>query len=185
MSKINLPCIILAGGKSSRMKQDKALLSFEKSDSLAKHVYHNMCDLFEKVYISCKADKFDFKAPLILDESSTYAPTIALEAILKQFNGHVFIIAVDMPFVSKETVMTLYDAIAPTKIVIAKEGETSHNMCGFYHSDLIPSLQIAIQKEQHALHRLLRGYGAIYVDIDDHRSFTNLNTPEEYQEALK
>jgi molybdenum cofactor guanylyltransferase len=183
--KITLPCVILAGGKSSRMGQDKALLPFNQSNSLAQHMYSTMSQIFENVYISTKENKFDFDANLILDEGDVYAPTIALEAILKRFNGHVFIVAVDMPFVSKETITTLYQHLKNENIVIAKESDTLHNMCGFYHTALLPTLQKAISNEQHALYRLLKSFQANYIEIGESRSFINLNTPGEYQKALQ
>ena len=54
--------VILAGGKSSRMQQDKALLPFGEVNSLAEFQYRRLSKIFSKVYISSKYNKFDFNA---------------------------------------------------------------------------------------------------------------------------
>ena len=51
---IDTPLVIVAGGKSSRMGRDKALLPFGGYSSLAQFQYQKFLPIFEKVYISCK-----------------------------------------------------------------------------------------------------------------------------------
>jgi len=59
----DLPCILFAGGKSSRMGEDKSLLPFGGYSSLAQFQYVRLSKLFTHVSISTKtADKFDFTA---------------------------------------------------------------------------------------------------------------------------
>ena len=61
--KNSLCCVILAGGKSSRMGRDKALLPFRGFDSMTEYQIDKFKNHFKKIYISTKnRDKFHFKA---------------------------------------------------------------------------------------------------------------------------
>lgn len=55
-----IPCVILCGGKSSRMGEDKALLPFASSNSLTQYQYDRLESYFKNIYISSKIDKFSF-----------------------------------------------------------------------------------------------------------------------------
>ena len=55
-----IPCVILAGGRSARMGADKCFLDF-KAKSLIEWQFEKMSKLFASVFISCKADKFGGK----------------------------------------------------------------------------------------------------------------------------
>ena len=71
MQKFQIPCVLLCGGKSSRMGADKCFLKF-RGQSLVKWQFERLCALFENVFISCKNDKFggEFEEKmLIFDEN--------------------------------------------------------------------------------------------------------------------
>ena len=62
-------CVILAGGKSSRMGRDKTLLPFGGFATLTHYGAHKFGRIFERVFVSSKFDKFDPPLPLIKDAS--------------------------------------------------------------------------------------------------------------------
>ena len=67
----DIPCVIFAGGKSSRMKKDKSLLPFGGFDTLTQFQLFCLQKLFKTVYISCKdKSKFNFEASFIEDLKS-------------------------------------------------------------------------------------------------------------------
>jgi len=70
----HIPAIIFAGGKSSRMGRDKALLPFGGYQSLAQYQYNKLKTIFKDVYISTKKNKFDFEANLIYDTYQINSP---------------------------------------------------------------------------------------------------------------
>ncbi|HEY9190437.1 MAG TPA: NTP transferase domain-containing protein, partial [Sulfurovum sp.] len=72
--KRSIPAVIIAGGKSSRMGEDKALLPFGPYRSLAEFQYHRLSSLFETVYISAKKHKFDFSCRVIEDIHQESSP---------------------------------------------------------------------------------------------------------------
>ena len=62
-------CVILAGGKSSRMGRDKTLLPFGGFATLTHYGAHKFGRIFERVFVSSKFDKFNPPLPLVKDAS--------------------------------------------------------------------------------------------------------------------
>jgi len=182
--------VVLAGGKSSRMGRDKALLPFGGYETLAEYQYRRLERLFPKVSISTRDDKFGFTAPLILDgvdgESS---PMIALSSILSSIDGEmVFLLGVDMPFVSEDVILTLVDeassARADTDIVVAVGERGREPLCALYRASLLPVVEDMVERGNHRMKALLDESLCREVHIGDIGCFDNLNRPQEYMEAL-
>ncbi len=193
MSELNIPfdipCVIFAGGKSSRMGQDKSLLPFGGFSSLAEYQYHRLSKLFSDVYISAKENKFDFEAQIIEDAQSdnVFAPTAGFEAMFKALKDErVFVLSVDTPFVGEDEIRELLkNDRKELDAVIAKTASGSHPMCGIYHRSLLPSFERMLQEENHRLGQLLKNSKTKFVDFNDETPFTNLNNPHEYEAARK
>ena len=100
--------VIFAGGKSSRMGKDKALLPFGKYSTLAEFQQVKLNTLFDKVYISAKENKFDFDCMVIEDNYADNSPLVGLISVFETLGvEEVFILSVDAPFVNKETIQKL------------------------------------------------------------------------------
>ncbi|MEA1919298.1 MAG: molybdenum cofactor guanylyltransferase MobA [Campylobacterota bacterium] len=185
-----LPCVIFAGGKSSRMGEDKSLLPFGGYKTLSEYQYRRMKKLFKEVSISAKsADKFDFTCKVIEDskEAQTFAPTAGFVAMFKALHvKRVFVLSVDSPFVDEKVIQALIDADSDDlDAVICKTETGSHPMCGIYHSSLHVRFQEMLDHDDHRLGKLLAKSKTKYLFFENETPFTNLNHPHEYQEALK
>ena len=186
---IQTPCIIFAGGKSSRMGEDKALLPFGDKPTLIQFQYERLKKIFQYVYISCKdTKKFNFEADFIEDilTDDTYAPTAGFISIFNALHvSKIFVLSVDTPFVSKQEI----EAILKYKdeevdVVIAATPNTIHPMCGLYSRALKSKFQNMLQKNEHKLTKLLKDSNTLFVEFENESNFLNLNNPNEYQEAL-
>ena len=184
----SIPCVIFAGGRSSRMGSDKALLPFGDASSLIEFQYRRLSRLFEKVYISTKDDKFDFRAPLILDLPSEmqYAPTAGFVAMFQKLDAEVlFVISVDTPFVETAQIQTLIAAYEDQDAVIAKTEHGIHPICGLYHRRLLPRFEKMMNTQNHRLGQLLKEAETTFITFEDESRFSNLNHPHEYEAACK
>ena len=182
---IKIPCVIFAGGKSSRMGKDKSLLPFKES-SLAKFQYDRLKKIFSKVYISTKTEKFDFKASLIFDKSKIYAPTVAFETIFEKFE-EFFAISVDTPFIDKKIIEKIINEAQKNKnfdAVIAKT-DFPHPLIGVYRKSILPNILNEIKKENYKLNYILKISKTLFVDFDEEESFFNINYIKDYEKALK
>jgi len=192
MSKQNIPfhisCVIFAGGKSSRMGQDKSLLPFGGFSSLTEYQYQRLTKLFDNVYISAKEKKFGFDAEIIEDTptDNLYAPTAGFEAMFKKLDDErVFVLSVDTPFVGKEEIRALLKNDSKSvDAVIAETATGSHPMCGIYHRSLLPSFEMMLKEDNHRLGQLLKRTKTKFVMFENEEAFANLNHPHEYEEAL-
>jgi molybdopterin-guanine dinucleotide biosynthesis protein A len=179
--------VIVAGGKSSRMQTDKALLPFGGFGSLAEFQYARLSQYFSKVYLSSKEDKFDFKAPIIQDVNNCSSPLVALVSIFETLScKEVFVLSVDAPFVSREVIERLYEAREPNDDVIVVE--STHGLeplCAIYRRTILPHAKRALKENQHRLQSLFAQLSVKKVFIDEEKFFVNLNYREEYEEANK
>lgn len=186
---INIPCVIFAGGKSSRMGEDKALLPFANDTTLTEFQYSRLSKIFSHVYISCKdKSKFDFEASFIEDiqTDGIYAPTVGFISSFEQLQDNSFFaLSVDTPFINKAIITKIVDYDNNSSdATIASLHSNMQPMCGIYHRSLEIKFQQMLRDKKHKLGFLLKNANTKFVDFEDEKAFLNLNNPQEYQEAL-
>jgi len=187
---IDIPCVIFAGGKSSRMGEDKSLLPFGGFNTLIEFQYSRLCKIFTTVYISCKnSNKFDFDAMFIQDDKrdKTFAPTAGFVAAFKELKeDSFFAISVDSPFINEEIITTLLNASSKNfDAIIARTTQGIQPLCGIYTRSLQEAFSLMQKEDNHKLGFLLKKSNTHYVSFKDESPFLNLNHPHEYEEALK
>ncbi|MEA2099764.1 MAG: molybdenum cofactor guanylyltransferase MobA [Campylobacterota bacterium] len=185
----DIPCVIFAGGKSSRMGEDKSLLPFGDFDTLTEFQLSRLNKIFKTVYISCKdSTNFDFKANFIEDikTDSIYAPTAGFVAIFDKLKDEkFFVLSVDSPFVGeseiKEIILNDNKEVDAT---IAKTEFGIQPMCGIYHRSLESKFTEMLESNNHKLGFLLKSSNTTFINFENEKPFLNLNHPHEYEEAL-
>jgi molybdopterin-guanine dinucleotide biosynthesis protein A len=184
--KYNTPLIIFAGGKSSRMGQDKALLPFGKQSTLSEFQHERLSKLFKKVYISAKENKFDFKVKVIEDRYKDSSPLVAIISIFETLKvDKVFILSVDAPFIDKEIIDKLLNANNRFDAVVAKSKSGIQPLCGVYKRSVLPIAKEHLKQKNHRLNNLLKKVETQFIPFEDDSLFLNLNHPHEYEKALK
>jgi len=179
--------VILAGGKSSRMQRDKALLPFGRYSSLAEFQQKRLSKIFSKVYISSKNNKFDFEVEVIEDRYEDSSPLVALVSIFEELEEveEVFLLSVDAPFVSKMVIDTLYKNNRSVDVVVAESNNGLEPLCAIYHRSCLIEAKRALEVNQHRLQSLFEKLNVKKVKIEDLSAFMNLNYPSEYETAQK
>lgn len=184
--KYNIPLIIFAGGKSSRMGQDKALLPFGEYKTLSEFQYKRLSKLFKKVYISAKENKFDFEANVIEDKHKESSPLVGIISIFETLKvDKVFILSVDAPFVNKEVIDRLINTNNRFDAVVAKSKSGVQPLCGVYKRSVLPIAQEHLKDKNHRLQSLLKKVDTQFVPFKEDALFLNLNHPHEYEKAQK
>jgi len=179
----NIPAVIFAGGKSSRMKEDKALLPFEKYKTLSEFQYKKLQKYFHHVYLSSKKNKFDFDCEVLLDTHIEHSPLVALVSIFEKLDAeNIFILSVDAPLVDNsiftklfQNFDTQYDAI------IAQSPHGLQPLCGIYNRSIITKAKQSLSKDMHKLTHLLKNTHTQVIHFDNEDLFTNLNFRHEYE----
>lgn len=182
----DIACVILAGGKSSRMGQDKALLPFQGYNSLIEYQYKKFKKIFKYVYISSKTDKFDFACDIIYDTSTKSSPMIALQSIFDFIDTQkVFIITVDLPFLEKDSIKSIIKSSKNFEITIPFDGEREHYLCGIFNISTKETVNYLLSENIHKIQSLIKNVNNYKgVELLYPKQFFNINTPQEYNKAI-
>lgn len=181
----NKVAVIMAGGKSSRMKKDKALLPFGSYSSLAEYQYRRLSKIFPSVYLSAKINKFDFEVPLLMDKYLGSSPLVALVSIFESLEvNEVFVLSVDAPFVEESVIEKLYNASCDHyDVVLAQSKKGVEPLCAIYHRSFLKEAKSALSQDQHRLQSLFDSLNVKKVLIENEAYFMNMNYPEDYEKA--
>ena len=180
-------CIILAGGKSSRMQievnQDKTLMPFGKFDTIVEYQIDRLKSHFDEVYISTKEkDKFEYEK-ILIDKYPNYSPIYAIKSIFETTDlDEFFILSADTPLVSLESMDRIILDSCDFDISVAKT-DFRHNLCGVYKRAVVPTIDKMIEDDIEKLGYLVQNTNSTYVEFDDEDEFININTFEEYKKA--
>lgn len=189
MVHVPLPLVIIAGGKSSRMGSDKALLPFGGCATLTQFQLQRLKPFFQSLHVSAKSRaKFNFDASFIEDTASyqEHSPLVALLSILEYFQIPVCVLSVDTPFVTPEVFETLYANFNDeTDALVATSSSSSHQLCAIYSPSIIPVIRTLLERNEHKIRSVLAQSRTRFVSFQDDALFFNVNHPDEYEEAKK
>ena len=184
--------VILAGGQSKRMGQDKASLVFEGQTLLAR-AEQSLTPLFEHVVVSTRQKRSDTKLPQVLDDSEYRAPMMGIVSAFEAVEADwLFVVGVDMPFISADLVKYMakhregYDAVA-----LHVDG-MAQPLCCFYHRHALPAMGQHIKQGKRSLKCLLETLNTYCIPEQEARlydaklrSLVSLNTVADVQQWSK
>lgn len=203
---MNIGCVILAGGKSTRMGTDKALLKYE-----GKYFIEQISDelLWFEERIVARGNNCNFSKTIetmwkvIPDFYPDHGPIGGLHAALSTCRSEaLFVVTCDMPLVKSELARRLcavmqtadtgemwedmdgehveaYDAV----ISVGDDGKI-HPLCGVYRKSVLPILEEQIVSGQNRVMEALKKMRVKYVTIDssvEAQQLSNINTPKDYE----
>ncbi|MEX0268890.1 molybdenum cofactor guanylyltransferase [Leptolyngbyaceae cyanobacterium UHCC 1019] len=145
--------IILAGGQSSRMGRDKALIRVEGIPLLQRTCAIALQRAPEVFVVTSALRDYSkvvpdrcilIKEPLLANESKPQGPLVGFIQGLKQVKTEwVLLLACDLPRLNQEILQRWMLQLPPINDVIAllPQGEKGWEpLCGFYRTDCLPSL---------------------------------------------
>ena len=169
------------------MGEDKSLLPFASSNSFTQYQYDRLKPYFKNIYLSSKVNKFTFinNEKIIFDENKDiFSPILALQTIFKKLNNQkVFIITVDTPFVSLESISKLINESKDVDICVAKT-EKIHNLCGVFSSSISESINTMVESDIHKIGYLLKNNNTKMIEFLNDDEFMNINNKEDYSNSL-
>ncbi|GAA8572685.1 molybdenum cofactor guanylyltransferase MobA [Helicobacter pylori] len=186
----NIPCVLLAGGKSSRfitnnIQINKALMPFESYFSLLEHQYTRLLKLFKKVIISTKKS-YELNAPYLLEkESDLFSPLFGIyNAFLTLQTPYIFFIPIDTPLVSFESIKALC-GIKNFSVIYAKSPTKEHYLISLWHQNNLNALSYALKTQNYRLSDLVKNTSSIAMHFNKEEEFLNLNTLKDYELAVQ
>jgi molybdopterin-guanine dinucleotide biosynthesis protein A len=160
---------VLAGGRSSRMGTDKALLQLGGKPLIA-HAVAKVRSLCADVTILSSNTALASYAPLLADTHPNCGPIGGLEAaLLHSPHAWNLFLSVDMPFVPTDLLRTwlsysLYRQDAARIHLLRTKDGPQPGLC-LVHRDILPSLTASIARREY---KLLRAFQAAAAEIATH-----------------
>lgn len=184
--------LILAGGDSRRMGQDKAALVLDGKTLLA-HVTDTMQQVFPKVIVSVRQLRAEVDAPQVCDEQQASGPLAGLITGLAQAGTPwVFAVACDMPFVNEAVVLHLASCRGGHQAVVPLVDGYPQPLAAFYATSALETMRANLAAGDRSLRGVLDKLDVRYVseaelrECDPQlRSFFDLDTPQDFQAAKK
>lgn len=184
--------VILAGGQSSRMGANKALLDFG-GETLIGRVARQFSAWFDQVVVVTNSpEQYAFLGlPMTGDRIPGLGPLGGLEAGLSASRfEHAFFAACDMPFLSEGLIRYLLAAAPGHEIVVPRIGGEFEPMHAVYTRSCLPAITANLDARRL---KLLRIFEAVRVRVVEEseirpfgapeRLFFNCNTPEDLAQA--
>ncbi|HEY9851800.1 MAG TPA: molybdenum cofactor guanylyltransferase [Leptolyngbyaceae cyanobacterium] len=147
--------LILVGGKSSRMGQDKALIPWQGIPMLTR-VCQVASECCQQVYVLTPwqeryQDIITENCQFILETNPGQGPLVGLAEGMSQINTNwVLLLACDLPILEKNIIQTWINQLTdlPSNVLafVPRQDELWQPMCGFYRRESLPELQKFIQQ---------------------------------------
>ncbi|WP_404452792.1 molybdenum cofactor guanylyltransferase [Virgibacillus necropolis] len=186
--------VILAGGHSTRMGTNKALLPLHNR-TVIEHIADEMKSISDEIVINSNdASLFSYLGlPIVEDRYKDQGPLAGIEAILSQVDSDVFLIsACDTPFVNQQVYLYLLEQLEGFDAVIPIHKEKMHPLSGVYCRNIVNKLQSQLDSGERKVKLLFEHIHVKYVDefpgipykeLEKH--FFNMNNPVQYEEAKR
>jgi molybdopterin-guanine dinucleotide biosynthesis protein A len=184
--------LILAGGDSRRMGQDKASLVLQ-GKTLLEHVTTTMRQVFSKVIVSVRQPRVGVELPQVCDEVSASGPLAGLVAGLAQAKTPwVFAVACDMPFITPALVQGLAALRGQHQAVVPVVDGHLQPLAAFYATSALATLRASLAGDDRSFRGALQKLDVRYVSeaellkMDPQlRSFFDLDTPQDFDAAQR
>lgn len=186
--------IILAGGQNKRFAGVNKAFEQIGNASIFEHIYSIFRELFDQLLlvtnhpekylawdIPMAADLFDVRSSLTGLHTGLFYTT----------TPYAFFAACDTPFLKKEMVQTVLNAIEPNLDIVVPRTELGFEpLCAAYSRLCLKPVQAQLEKKQLQIQRLYKSMRTLKIPetalrkIDpDLISFFNVNTPEDLERA--
>ena len=179
--------IIIAGGKSSRMKSDKKYLKINETILLDK-VVSQMEELFSDVIISTSPNSGvnSGKIKVVIDEFVDRGPLSGILSGLRgSKNDNNFIIAVDIPEISPELISEMYTYSEDYEIVVPESGKNKiEPLFGFYNKSIIPVIRKNLLMGENKILKIFDETETKIIRMRNRNWLFNINTEEDYKNYL-
>jgi molybdopterin-guanine dinucleotide biosynthesis protein A len=183
--------LILAGGASKRMQRDKAALKYQGKSQLERAVELASRHV-TKVFVSLRADQTSEPTrsqwPMIVDLGEGEGPILGIRSALAAHPEVAWLVlACDLPFLSDMAIERLLRHRDPSALATAYKSVHDglpEPLCAIWEPAAAPMLAEYQAAGGHCPRKFLLRHAAQLIDLPDPRALDNINTPEEYSQAV-
>jgi molybdopterin-guanine dinucleotide biosynthesis protein A len=183
--KFNANVIILAGGKSTRMGEDKSLLPLGDS-TMIEYIVDSVAPYFQKVLISSNSiSKYKhLDVELVQDDVKNCGPLMGIYSALKRSDLEVnFIIACDSPRIEISVLTELFKKIKNHDAVIPIQNGRSEPLFALYKRSVIDQFEISLKNKIRKISIPLEQLSTVYLKMEGILNLNNINEYLEYKNS--
>jgi len=194
---LSMTSIILAGGKSSRLGQSKALqviegksliqwivdrLAILSTEIIIATAYGKAIPCFSAARIKTVADLYPGKGPLV----GIYSGLIASSS------SRAIVVGCDTPFLSVDLLEYMTQICSTCDVIVPLIKKKVEPLCAVYSKSCLAPIQELLERNELQISRLFSMVKVKYVEEDEingfdpeHLSFFNINSPDDLERARK
>ena len=193
MSLLQTPLngLVLAGGKSTRMGEDKALLQWHGKGQM-----YYLADILKQfcseVFISCRveqANSIDKKYEVITDEFEDAGPLAAIiSAFHQNKNCAWLVVACDLPLLDAKTIDFLVQQRDETAVATTFQSAYDNlpePLITIWEPKSLPLFETALSEQKYSPQQVLMNAKIKVLVVPDLNVLLNVNTPEEKEKIIQ
>jgi molybdenum cofactor guanylyltransferase len=192
MTNDKIAVLVLAGGNSSRMGMDKALLEIE-GKSLLQRACEVAASLTSEVYVLTSwSDRYRStltkECQFLVEYNPGSGPLVALTQGLTEIAAEwILLLACDLPLLEAEIIQNWANQLrtipTSTLAIVPYQNSRWEPLCGFYHRQSLSSLQTFIESGGRSFQVWL-SQAAIPLPVGEREAvmLSNCNTLEEFEQ---
>lgn len=184
----DITAAILAGGASSRMGTNKALIKLGGTSFIERiaAAVHNVLE--HVIIIATQTDEYAFlHRPVFPDIHPHCGPLGGLHsALVHSATSHIFVTSCDLPFITSRMISEVVAKADEETITVVSDGENTQPLFGVYPQSLHVNVEQALRSGQRGVFSFLEGRNVHVLDFSPFKhNLRNINTPQELAELLK
>ncbi len=193
IDKEEITGIVLAGGKSSRLGQEKGLCLFRNIE-LVSYAIDTLKPLCGSMLVSANRYHKKYSVygyPVIADEFENIGPMGGILSCLKHSHTrHNLVLSCDTPFVNTELLHYLLKHIENFQVVVpSHETFLIEPLSAYYSTNIIEKMEETINNGNYKMMEFFKEVGFMPVCVDklpfySDSVFLNINTPCDLQKAI-
>jgi molybdenum cofactor guanylyltransferase len=184
--------IVMCGGLSKRMGQNKALLKMGNF-TIIELVIEVLKPLCNDILLSVNNHDLDFLPyRKIKDQFDDIGPISGIYSTLKESNSDEnFIISCDTPFINSGLLTLFQSCSSNYDIVLPVYNNKIQPITGYFTKKALREIEFQIELKNYVPVNIFEKCNTNFIHIDDlvlpnaNRLFFNINNIEDYQEALR
>jgi molybdopterin-guanine dinucleotide biosynthesis protein len=181
--------LVIAGGRSSRMGQDKRFLEMAGCSMLERLLkktaaipfrerYLCGADVSEKLSALCSAYGFAFVA----DSRSAAGPLEGIRSGIARLQAdYALAVSCDMPLFAYEHLQPLLAAVDGELAIIPVVRGRRQPLAGLYHRQILPVVERALEQGENKIGLVIEQVTHKFVELPDCDDFFNVNTPADFR----
>jgi len=180
--------VVLAGGKSSRMGCEKALLTLDGDTFLAR-VIRTLQEIFESVIVIVdRPDRFPpLDVPVYADIFKNCGPLGGIHVALTVAKTNtLFVASCDIPLLTPAVISSIIKNPLQGDVVVASTFGHVQPLCGCYARSCLPALESHLKEGNLSVNEFLRSVRSSRITVDGQReALTNINSRDDYASLIE